>query len=168
MTSEGVDGLKGVSEMNSWNRGFRGLWPGRGAGVAGVSLVELLCVIAIIGVLASLLLGPVGRALGKARRLKSEIEVPAHLERLQTGMRRFAEAHAEYQCPDLEALLLFAQPGGPTERWLKQGLQNRSVRFTPFSHATPDATIVVDITMPNGKGRTLYGVSKGDLTRTPE
>lgn len=144
------------------------MWPGRGAVLAGVTLVELLCVIAIIGVLASLLLGPVGRAMGKARRFKSEMETPVHIERLQTGMRRFAESHAEYQCPDLDALILFAQPGGPTERWLRQGLKDRSVRFNPFSHTTPDATIVVDITMPDGKGRILYGVSKGDLTRAPE
>jgi prepilin-type N-terminal cleavage/methylation domain-containing protein len=41
---------------------------------AAFSLLELLCVIVIIGVLAGLLLGPMGKAHSKARNLKREFE----------------------------------------------------------------------------------------------
>jgi len=41
--------------------------------MGGFSLIELLCVIAIIAILVALLLGPVLRALGRAKRLKEDL-----------------------------------------------------------------------------------------------
>jgi prepilin-type N-terminal cleavage/methylation domain-containing protein len=129
------------------------------------SLIELLCVFAIIGVLVGLLLGPVGRALNKARRVKSEFEAPAHFERLNDGMRRFLARHQEYQCPDLDALLLFSNPGSPTERWLRS---NRTT-FKPFSHESPDDQLVLTVEIPQAPPKVvIVGLTKGELTRRPE
>lgn len=74
-------------------------------------MIELLCVLAIIGILAGLLLGPVGRALRKARGFKAEMETPTHVVRLTDGMRKFAASHATWSCPDVETFLAFAKPG---------------------------------------------------------
>ena len=129
------------------------------------SLIELLCVMAIIGILVGLMLGPVGRAFRKARGFKAEMETPAHVERLTDGMRKFAAAHAAWSCPDLEALLLFAKPGGPTERWIK-GAQPTVL---PFNHATPPETLVLTLEVPGGgSGKVIrYSFTKGDLTIAP-
>jgi prepilin-type N-terminal cleavage/methylation domain-containing protein len=129
------------------------------------SLIELLCVMAIIGILVGLMLGPIGRAFRKARGFKAEMETPAHMERLTDGMRRFAAAHAAWSCPDLEALLLFAKPGGPTERWIKGARPT----LVPFRHDTPPETLVLTLEVPGGgSGKFVrYSFSKGDLTIAP-
>lgn len=129
------------------------------------SLIELLCVFAIIGILVGMLLGPAGRALNKARRLKTNTEAPIHVERLTDGMRRFARTHLEYQCPDLEALLLFANPGSPTERWLK----SQATAFQPFTHHSPDDFPVLSIDISQGPSHVLrFTLTKRDLTKTPD
>lgn len=131
----------------------------------GFSLIELLCVMAIIGILVGLMLGPVGRAFRKARGFKAEMEAPTHVVRLTDGMRRFAAAHATWSCPDLEALLTFAKPGGPTERWLK-GAQ---VTLVPFRHDTPPETLVLTLEVPGGGSDKVvrYSFTKGELTIAP-
>ncbi len=129
------------------------------------SLIELLCVMAIIGILVGLMLGPVGRAFRKARGFKAGMETPAHVERLTDGMRKFAAAHAAWSCPDLEALLTFAKPGGPTERWIK-GAQ---ATLVPFRHDTPADAIVLTLDLPAGSSDKVlrYAFTKGDLTIAP-
>lgn len=133
-------------------------------GLRGVTLIELLCVLAIIGVLVSLFLGPVGRAMEKSRRFRSEMEIPAHVERLTDGMRKFAAAHAAYQCPDLDALILFARPGGPTERWLR----NAGTKFTPFQQDSPTDLVVIQVRYPTREGVAWMPLTKGELTARPE
>jgi prepilin-type N-terminal cleavage/methylation domain-containing protein len=131
----------------------------------GFSLIELLCVMAIIGILVGLMMGPIGRAFRKARGFKAEMETPAHVERLTDGMRKFAAAHSAWSCPDLEALLTFAKPGGPTERWIK-GAQ---ATLVPFRHDTPVDAIVLTLDLPAGSSDKVlrYAFTKGDLTIAP-
>jgi len=142
----------------------------RVSALRGFTLIELLCVFAIIGILVGVMMGPVGRALRKARGFKAEMESPAHIERLTDGMRKFAASHSAYRCPDLEALLALARPGAPTERWLKA----QKVVFTPFQHDSPVDLVVLqlDIELSGSSGSSRasvlrYALTKGDLTVMP-
>jgi len=130
------------------------------------TLVELLCVMAIIGILVGLLLSPVGRVLSRARGFKAEMESPAHVERLTDGMRRFASSHPRWECPDLKSFLAMAQPGGPTERWLKAHL----IRFSPCQHDSPPEQVILTIDVPTStqKSVTRYSLTQRELTTRPE
>ena len=136
------------------------------SGTSGFTLIELLCVFAIIGILVGMMMGPVGRALRKARGLKAEMESPAYIERLTDGMRKFAAGHSAYRCPDLEGLLALARPGAPTERWLKR----QKVVFIPFQHDSPVELVVLqlEIELSASPASVLrYALTKGDLTVMP-
>lgn len=142
----------------------------RDCGTAGFTLIELLCVFAIIGILVGMMMGPVGRALRKARGLKAEIESPAHVERLIDGMRKFAAGHSAYRCPDLAGLLALARPGAPTERWLKA----QKVAFISFQHDSPPELVVlhleIELSGSSGSSRAsvlVYDLTKGELTVMP-
>lgn len=107
----------------------------------------------------------------RARAFKADLEIPAHLERLSDGMRRFASGQATYSCPDLETLLTQSRPGGPTERWLR-GLKERVI-FIPFRHDTPPETVVlvfptVGSSGQNGNATVEHALTKGELTTAPE
>ncbi|MBN8246862.1 MAG: type II secretion system protein [Verrucomicrobia bacterium] len=140
--------------------------PSSRARAGGFSLIELLCSMAIIALLAGLFLGPASRALRRARLLKLEMEAPAHIERLTDGMRRFAGSRKVYECPDLRTLLQQAQPGAPTERWLR----SVTCEFTPFNDRTPGDRVVLAIGVPTGRRDQVLGflLTQAELTKIPE
>jgi prepilin-type N-terminal cleavage/methylation domain-containing protein len=130
---------------------------------AGVTLIELLCAVAIIAVLATLLLGPAGRALGKARAMQWNdrahsltSEITDRLYGVFVGQKEFPRV----TLADLEkdGLVTAAQA---------KFLRDDRVRFTPFAGSDPDDLPVIQVTFKPAfldPGGTVQ-VTKGDLTR---
>ncbi len=131
--------------------------------VPAFTLIELLCVMAIIAILVSLMMGPVAKALRKARNLENGFDVPAHVERLENGMRKFAAAHPKFRCDSLEQLIEQSNCGGATKRWL---LAN-DAGFSPFGNFTPGNMGVLVVT-PRGSTNLLAVLTVDDLTVTPQ
>lgn len=131
----------------------------------GYSLIELLCVMAIISVLVGLLLGPVGKALNRARGLVAEIDHTAHVDELRLRLAPFVEQHAEYRIPDLDALVQLCPVSSKCERFLR----SKNVRFRSFTHADPGDRIVLEVTFlqKGGRQKTVLGYSKEHLSTRP-
>ena len=72
------------------------------------TLVELLVVVAIIGILATMMLP----ALAKARESARRASCKSNLHQMQLGMEMYSEANSELYPPDLPALQTFM--GGAT------------------------------------------------------
>lgn len=131
--------------------------------LGGVTLIELLCALAIIAVLATLLLGPASRALGKARAMQWNdrahaltAEITDRLHQVFVGQKEFKRV----TLADLEkdGLLTAAQAKFP---------RDDRVRFTPFAGSDPDELTVIQVAFkpafldPGG----IVQVTKGELTR---
>lgn len=135
-------------------------------GPRGVTLIELLCALAIIAVLATLLLGPAGRALGKARAMqwnnRAEVLTGEITDRLRTvfaGQKEFRRVNLT----DLErdGVLLGSQV---------RFLRDPRVTFNPFAGTDPDELPVIQVRLKPGfldSGGSLV-VDKGELTREPK
>jgi prepilin-type N-terminal cleavage/methylation domain-containing protein len=129
----------------------------------GFTLLELLCVVAIITILAGLLLGPVSRALQRARAMKWGNEAPAllddtvsHLRARFQGMRDFPPITLEF----LESSALL----GPTQlRFLK----DRRVKYVPFAGPDPEDLVVIEVRLEPGflVEPGLLTATKGDITK---
>ena len=123
---------------------------------AGFSLVELMCVITIILILASLMMGPVLRAYKKARNFGWENDAPQLTDRFIDRMKQhFGEAPLY---PELNVEQLFE--GGLIDHQLRIFLKDKRVQFFPFSSKAPDEMIVLEVTISK---KATYIVRKGDL-----
>lgn len=110
---------------------------------AGVTLIELLCVIAIIGILASLMLAPMGKALRKARGVAGFGETADTLTPIVTEIQEkysaYRMANPNHERLDLKNFIRVCGLGAKADAWL----QLSTVTFEPFSGSTPPLTIVI-------------------------
>lgn len=133
------------------------------ARMAGVTLVELLCAVAIIGVLATMLLGPAGRALAKARAMQwnnRAVSLTGEIADRLYGLFVGQTAFNRVTLADLErdGLVTTTQA-----RFLKED----RVRFSPFSGSDPDELAVIEVMLKQGflESGGLIQVTKGQITR---
>ena len=130
---------------------------------AGVTLIELLCALAIIAVLATLLLGPAGRALGKARALQWNDRAHALTGEITDRLYGVFVGQKEFQRVTLADL----ERDGLVTTAQARFLRDDRVRFTPFAGSDPDDLPVIQVTFKPAfldPGGTVQ-VTKGDLTR---
>lgn len=131
---------------------------------AGVSLVELLWVMAIIAVLASLMLGPMGRALRKARGMAGVASTGAAttevaLAEIRSRPTAYRVAHPGHGKLSLTGFIHGCQLSAKTSEWLQLG----SVTFHPFAADVPADFVVLDVVASPATGQQNLGVRVIDL-----
>jgi hypothetical protein len=109
-------------------------------------VLELLCVMAIILVLASLLLGPASRILGRVLADQWCEQASVLLSETVTDLNRHFQGMDSFPLVTLEQI--------QSEGWLKdrelQFLQDRRVTFFPFAGSDPDDKVVIYVRLKRG------------------
>ena len=105
----------------------------------GFSLVELLCVMAIIGILATMMLAPAAQAMKRARGLVGEMEEPVHMGEIRHKYQVFRSANKEHGRLDREGFIKSCELSWKCRDWLRSS----AVTFSPFSASDPLERIVI-------------------------
>ena len=125
----------------------------------GFTLIELMCVLTIIAILVGLMLGPISRAYGKAKRLQWEMEAGTFVDRFHERLsERFGKLGPEVKYPALTAQQLYQARIISSD--LLRFLQDKRVEFLPFSSDTPDETVILAVKLSKNRWLSL---SKSDL-----
>lgn len=117
----------------------------------------------IIGILASLMLAPAGRILGRMRAGKWADDAYQQAQVIQEKLHTLLAGQTKFQTLTLDTL--------ESTGWLTPAqtrfLRDRRVQFTPFSGADPDDLTVILVDLPGGflSSASRVTVTKGDLTR---
>jgi prepilin-type N-terminal cleavage/methylation domain-containing protein len=133
--------------------------PRRAPWLAAVTLIELLCVIAIIGILASMLLPTVLRAYNRAREFDEEMEGPSIIEMIRHESLNYCVGHPTFQFTsktDFAQKCAFAPKAGDwVVAWKSE--------FVPFSYTDPTNKIV--LSFHYGRKQLRYqAFTRGDLS----
>jgi prepilin-type N-terminal cleavage/methylation domain-containing protein len=133
---------------------------------AGVTLLEVLCSIVLITILAALLLGPVSRALRRARAMKWGDQAPVLLESTVSQLKKCFQGKTDFPPVTLAAL----EVGSLLEPSQLQFLKDRRVTFVPFAGADPDEQVVIKVRLEPGflveAGQLT--ATKGEITKPPD
>ena len=133
---------------------------------AGFTLLELLCVIALITILAGLLLGPVSRALRRARAMKWGNEAPVLLDSTVSQLKKHFQGKTGFPPVTLKAL----ETADLLEPSQLRFLKDRRVTYYPFAGNNPDGQIVIEVRLERGflVEAGWLTATKGDITKLPE
>jgi len=117
----------------------------------GFSLIELLCVTAIIGILASMLLGAASKAFGRVKRWEWEEKSQVLVDRFQERMRENFGRAPKYPAFTIEQLY----EARLIDTDLRDFLKNRNVQFIPFSSETPKSQAILTVYLSKHEWRFL-------------
>jgi prepilin-type N-terminal cleavage/methylation domain-containing protein len=131
--------------------------------IRGLTLIELLCVMAIISILATLLLGPAMRVLQKVRADDWADRAMADLQLTVTQLQAHFRGKVEFPEVTLEAIesIHLVQPAQ------LQFLKDPQVTFIPFAGSDPDDQVVIKVRLLKGFFTDASNVeaTKGEITR---
>jgi len=122
----------------------------------GFTLIELLCVTAIIGILASLLLGAVGRAFARVKRFEWEAKSHELIDRFRDRMRENFGTTPKYPLLTVEQLY----EANLIDSALRDFLKDKRVQFFPFSSETTESTWILIVDLGN---KQTYWMAKKEI-----
>jgi type II secretory pathway pseudopilin PulG len=125
--------------------------------------MELLCVIAIIGILASLLLPAVLRAYLRAKEFDEDMQGPSIIEMIRNESRNYCVGHPVFQFSsktDFDRKCVFAPKAS---EWV----QGSRTDFVPFSNLDPTNKIVLSLHYGRKQANHYY-FTRGELSLPSE
>jgi len=129
----------------------------------GVSLIELLCVMAIIGVLASLLLGSVGRAYRKAKNFAGEWNGAVHVDELRIKLAAYVGREPNHPLLTLEELMKRV----PLSYKCRDFLRSKAVTWHPFAATDPADKVVLLVKRAEGNKEFYEAYPKETICSPP-
>jgi len=132
--------------------------------VSGVTLLELLCVVAIIGILASLLLPTVVPAYSRVRAMSEEMEAGEIVGLLLAETRGYCARTPKYRFENKKD---FEEKCGLAPK-CRSWVQASATEFVPFNSFDPTNRVVLVFHIGRNHA-TRYDFTAGELsTRPPE
>jgi prepilin-type N-terminal cleavage/methylation domain-containing protein len=128
---------------------------------AGFTLIELLCVMAIILILVSMMLGPVSRAYRKAKNLAGENNGTELVDRFTEKLSATLGRSTEYPAFTVDQLY----EAGMIDSTLRTFLKDKRVRYFPFSSKEPDHKVILHAVLGPKLERVVF---KGNLKPSEE